>query len=158
MRITYIDDEYVSSQLTRACVYFSASYIMTRFFGIMLLISALIARATAGVMSSLGSVLSVGTGFLPPEMRGMAGTVANAALAKQNRERGIIEVAPDGSDYPWICLCATPKQFETLKKTVKDYKSISQCPEDLKMGCRTPQVNMDAAPLPAAPNSSPTTR
>ncbi len=107
----------------------------------------LLSETQSDVLSGLGSALSIGTGLLPPEMRGIAGSVANAALAKQNKERGIIEVAPDGSDYPWICLCATKTQVEGLAKqgTKIDPK---KCPEDQEMGCKPPQVNMDNAPLP----------
>ena len=114
-------------------------------------IAAVLVTMFAGVqgdaMSGFGSVLSIGTGLLPPEMRGIAGSVANAALAKQNKERGIIEVAPDGSDYPWICLCATKSQVDALAKQNVKINPL-KCPEDQEMGCKQPQVNMDNAPLP----------
>ena len=98
----------------------------------------------------LGTVLSAGTGLLPPELRGMAGTAANMALAKQNQEKGVIEFVMDGSDYPWICLCPTKSQIDAVR-TNSGGKIIlrpDKCSEDLSMGCRKPQVNMDAAPMP----------
>ena len=108
-------------------------------------------------MEGFGTALSIGTGLLPPELRGIAGSVANAALAKQNRARGIIEVAPDGSDYPFICLCATPAQLAILRKTDSKLKA-DKCPEDPEMGCKPPQVNMENVPLPVLPTPKPTTK
>lgn len=113
-------------------------------------VAGILVEVRGDAMDGFGSVLSIGTGLLPPEMRGIAGSVANAALAKQNKERGIIEVAPDGSDYPWICLCATKSQVSALEKQGTKINP-AKCPEDQAMGCKPPQVNMDNMPLPQPP-------
>lgn len=101
----------------------------------------------ADITSSLGSALSMGTGFLPPELRGIAGTAANMALAQANKKKGVMEFVMDGSDYPYICLCPTANQIAQLKKQGIT-AAPDKCPEDSTMGCRAPQMNMDNAPLP----------
>ena len=120
-------------------------------------VAAMLVEVRGDAMAGFGSVLSIGTGLLPPEMRGIAGSVANAALAKQNKERGIIEVAPDGSDYPWICLCATATQVSALAKQGTKIDP-TKCPEDPTMGCKPPQVNMDNMPLPQPPAKTSSSR
>ena len=132
---------------------FPATYMITSRVSVLAVFATFFGVAHAQ-FEGLGTALSIGTGLLPPEMRGIAGSVANAALAKQNKARGIIEVAPDGSDYPWICLCPTPGQLALLKKTKPDIKA-DKCPEDPEMGCKPPQVNMDNAPLPILPSPKP---
>ncbi len=119
----------------------------------------------ASDLATFGSVLSAGTGFLPAEMRGIAGTAANMALAAANLKKGMVEVIMDGSDYPWICLCATKSQLAAINKGRKDPIAADQCPEypwkdnkaeeKNKVGCRQPQTNLDNVPLPSAPTSAP---
>ena len=115
----------------------------------------LLGHASASAM--LGSVLSAGTGMLPPELRGIAGTAANMALAKQNKEKGVIEFIMDGSDYPWICLCPTKAQIAAVKSSSGMVIAPDKCAEDQSMGCRNPQVSMDSAPL-AQPVAKTTTK
>jgi hypothetical protein len=119
-------------------------------------------------ISTLGSVLSAGSGFLPPELRGIAGTAANMALAQANLKKGMVEVIMDGSDYPWICLCATRTQLARINAGRADKIAPDQCPDypyrdnkvdpANKVGCRPPQVNIDDTPLPTAPSTTPSKR
>lgn len=102
----------------------------------------------AGVLAGFGTALSVGTGFLPPEMRAVTGTIANLALAKQNAAKGIIEVVQNGSDYPYICICPTVAQVKTIKSQYGVTLTGTKCPEDTSMGCKAAQVDMSNAPLP----------
>lgn len=129
-------------------VFHVSSPLATTSMRTILLIIGLVGSAMGDIMAGLGTALSVGTGLLPPEMRGMAGTLANAALAKQNKEKGVIEVVQDGSDYPFICICPTATQIKEVKATTGVTIAADKCAEDQKMGCKPAQVNMDSVPLP----------
>lgn len=120
---------------------------------IAVIIALLVGNTNADASSAFGGLASMATGFLPPEMRGIAGAVANIALAKANMKKGVLEFIMDGTDYPWVCLCATPNQVKQLAAQGTKINP-SQCPEDSKFGCRQPQDNMDAAPLPQPPPPS----
>jgi hypothetical protein len=97
------------------------------------------------------------SGFMPPELRGVAGMAGNALLAKANKAQGMLLFVTDGSDYPWTCLCPTASQLTAYKKNNPNL-AADKCPEDQTMGCRPPQVDMTGAPepqfnVPKAPGS-----
>ena len=91
--------------------------------------------------------MGMAAAFVPPEMRGVMGGIANVALAKQNAQKGIIELVQDGSDYPYVCLCGTPEQLKQLNVNGVNI-APNQCPENTAMGCRPPQMNVTGAPMP----------
>ena len=91
--------------------------------------------------------MGMAAAFVPPEMRGVMGGIANVALAKQNAQKGIIELVQDGSDYPYVCLCGTPEQLKQLNVNGVNI-APNQCPENTEMGCRPPQMNVTGAPMP----------
>ena len=101
----------------------------------------------SGALAGLGSVAKFATPFLPAELRGVTGMAATAAMANAYKAKGIIEFVTDGTDYPWICLCPTADQIGQLKKLGATV-APNKCPEDQKMGCQPPQVDMSSAPLP----------
>lgn len=113
------------------------------------MLAALAGSAYGDLMSSFGGAASMATGFLPPEMRGMAGTVANVALAGANKKKGILEFVMDGSDYPWICICPTTEQISQLKTVCPGAVfATDKCAEDHTFGCRPAQGDMSTAPMP----------
>jgi len=126
-----------------------------------LIISLFLLTVRAQDLATFGTVLSAGTGLLPPEMRGIAGTAANMALAKANLKNGIIEIIMDGSDYPWICLCATRTQLKQLNVGRAVPIMADECPDlagkDPKVGCKVPQLLASVVPLPVAPTTAPPT-
>lgn len=89
--------------------------------------------------SMMGMGLTMMTSVMPPELRGLTGTLANVAMAQANKKKGLIEVIQDGSDYGWICLCGSKPELEALKKQGKTV-SAQKCPDDQEMGCRPRQV------------------
>lgn len=111
-------------------------------------IAAALQQVEASALAGLGTALSVGTGLLPPELRGITGALANVALAQQNKAKGIIEVVQDGSDYPFICICPTATQIKAIKDSTGVTLTATKCAEDTSMGCKPAQVNMDSVPLP----------
>ena len=112
---------------------------------------------TLAVGQSMGGVLTMASGFMPAELRGVTGIAGTALLAGANKERGMLLFVTDGSDYPWTCLCPTASQLTVYKKSYPNL-AADKCPEDQKMGCRPPQVDMTGAPepqfnVPKAPGS-----
>ena len=122
---------------------------------ISLILVAIVDPAKADAMSSFGSVTSMATAFLPPELRGIGGAVANAALATANKKKGLIEFIQDGSDYGWICLCPTTDQIAAIKKSTGQTLAANQCGEDFTMGCKPAQIDMAAAPMITPPTPAP---
>lgn len=112
---------------------------------IALLFSAIVAGVDA---SALGIGATMAGSFLPPELRGISGTIAAAAMAKTFAAKGIVDFATDGSDYPYVCLCATPDQLKQLSAAGTPVKDPTKCPEKQDMGCQKPQGDMSLAPLP----------
>lgn len=102
-------------------------------------------RSDMGAM--VGSVMGMGASFVPAEFRGVLGGAANLAGAKKRAKMGIVDFIPDGSDYPYICLCGTTEQLKQLNVNGVNIKP-NQCPEDTAMGCRPPQIELAGAPMP----------
>lgn len=118
------------------------SYIVLAFYSAhmkTLLLVAIAAFSGQVEGSMMGMGLSMMTSVMPPELRGLTGTLANVAMAQANKKKGLIEVIQDGSDYGWICLCGSKAQLAALKKQGKTV-SAQKCPDDQEMGCRPPQV------------------
>lgn len=101
----------------------------------------------AGLGAVGGKIAGFATPFLPPELRGITGAAANAAMAAAMKKIGVVNFVTDGTDYPYICLCPTPGQIAALKK-LGSTVAPDKCAEDQTMGCRPPQVDMTNAPLP----------
>jgi hypothetical protein len=120
------------------------------------IIAASIAIGTNGdALSGFGQFASMSGAFLPAEFRAVSGTIAAAALQKQYMARGLVDFATDGSDYPFVCLCATPAQLKQLVAAgFKDLKA-DKCPEKQDMGCQQPQVDVTNAPLPVPSATKP---
>lgn len=107
----------------------------------------------ADLQSAFGSAVSMAGPFVPKELRGAVGSVANIALAKKNAKMGIIDLVQDGSDYPFICLCGTTEQLKQLNVNGVNI-AANQCPEDITMGCRPAQIDLSGAPMPIPSTSS----
>jgi hypothetical protein len=119
------------------------------------LLAVFVTGTNADALSGFGSVATMAGSFVPAEFRGITGTIAAAALQKQFKAKGLVDFATDGSDYPFVCLCATPAQLKQLIANGNKDLKADKCPEKQDMGCQQPQVDMTNAPLPVIASPAP---